>query len=67
MKRRKAYVPLFAAALLLLAMVWLRHSSVVPAGQPPLLTLSTENFSRFAMAPDAPGSPPLLVLLFSPT
>jgi hypothetical protein len=53
------------AVLLLLAGVYLWGPSKTPAGQPPLLTLST--FSEFQSAFDSAADQSRLILLLSPT
>jgi hypothetical protein len=69
MKIAKKNAVIFAAiALVVLAgAVYLREPAKVPAGQPPLLTLSPANLKQFASAFDADTDAPRLVLLFSPT
>jgi hypothetical protein len=55
------------AALLLAAVAYLWGPSSVPPGQPPLLTLTSANFSEFETAFEADTSVPRVVLLLSPT
>ncbi len=66
MKRRTIIVGMAAILLLLVAASFWGPSSV-PQGQPPLLTLTPENFGEFQVAFDADTSAPQLVLLLSPT
>ena len=65
--KRKAIIAGVAAALLLLVAAYLWGPSSVPQGQPPLLTLTAENFSEFETAFDSDTSVPRVVLLLSPT
>jgi len=51
----------------LLAAMYLWGPGTVPAGQQPLVTLSSENISQFEGAFDADADMPHLVLLLSPT
>jgi len=53
--------------VLLLAITYVWGPSSVPAGQPPLVTLSNRNFGEFERAFDAKADVPRLVLLLSPT
>lgn len=65
--KRKAIIAGVLAALLLLVAAYLWGPSSVPQGQPPLLTLTAENFSEFETAFDGDTSVPGVVLLLSPT
>ncbi|HVH59839.1 MAG TPA: hypothetical protein VM709_05880 [Candidatus Sulfotelmatobacter sp.] len=67
MNTRRAIFWAAAAVFLLLAIVYLWGPSKVPPGQPPLLTLSSTNFSDFQNAFDAQTDVVRLVLLLSPT
>jgi hypothetical protein len=65
--KRKAIIAGVVAALLLVAVAYLWGPSSVPAGQPPLLTLTAANLSEFETAFEADTSVPRVVLLLSPT
>jgi hypothetical protein len=65
--KRRAIVFGAAAVLLLAVAVYFWGPSSVPQGQPPLLMLSSANFSDFGSAFDADANAPRLVLLLSPT
>jgi len=67
MKKKRAIVVTIAAVLVLLAVAYLWGPSSVPAGQEPLLALSSTNFSEFEKAFDSNTDVPRLVLLLSPT
>jgi hypothetical protein len=72
MKRRTATLGTLGvtAVLLLLLLLWAPAffgASAVPAGQRPLLRLSTANRGDFGAAFDAGAAAPRLVLLLSPT
>jgi len=67
MKKKRATVVTAAAVLLLLAFAYLWGPSSVPAGQEPLLALTSTNFSEFEKAFDSDTGAPRLVLLLSPT
>ena len=54
-------------AVLLLGAAYLWMGSSVPAGQEPLLTLTSKNFSDFEKSFDNSAEGPRLVLLLSPT
>jgi hypothetical protein len=64
---KKQAIGLAGCVLLLLAIFYLWGPSAVPAGQEPLLTLSSTNFSDFQKAFDAQADGPRMVLLVSPT
>lgn len=64
---RRAILPAAAAIAVLLLAVYLWGPSSVPAGQKPVLTLSTANFRHFENAFDRDADVPRLVLLLSPT
>lgn len=64
---KRAVLLVAAAIVLLLFAAYLWGPSSVPAGQEPLLTLSSANFSRFESAFDRDADVPRLVLLLSPT
>lgn len=66
MSKRIVFLVAAAIVVLLLA-VYLWGPSSVPAGQEPLLTLSSANFSQFENAFDCDADVPRLVLLLSPT
>jgi hypothetical protein len=66
MKKRIAVLSVLAVAILFGA-TYLWAPGKVPAGQPPLATLSSANIGPFEAAFDADASAPRLVLLFSPT
>lgn len=66
MSKRTVFLVAAAIVVLLLAM-YLWGPSSVPAGQQPLLTLSSANFSQFENAFDRDADVPRLVLLLSPT
>jgi hypothetical protein len=65
--KRRAIVFGAVAVLLLVVAVYFWGPSSVPQGQPPLLMLSSANFSDFRAAFDADADAPRLVLLLSPT
>jgi hypothetical protein len=65
--KRKTIILGMTAILLLLVAAYFWGPSSVPPGQPPLLTLTPENFGEFQAAFDADISAPRLVLLLSPT
>jgi len=67
MKKKRAIVVTIAAVLVLLSVAYLWGPSSVPAGQEPLLALSSTNFSEFEKAFDSNTGVPRLVLLLSPT
>lgn len=64
-KRATLLVATAIVALLLALYLW--GPSSVPAGQEPLLTLTSANFSEFENAFDRDADVPRLVLLLSPT
>lgn len=66
MKKRIIVLGLVALAVLF-ASVYLRGPGTVPAGQKPVVTLSSANISGFEGAFDADENVPRLVLLLSPT
>lgn len=65
--KRRAVLLVVAAIVLLLAVVYLWGPSSAPAGQEPLVTLTSTNFAEFANAFDRDANVPRLVLLLSPT
>ena len=67
MRRKQTIIAALAAIVVLLAGVYLWGPSSVPAGQEPLVTLSSANFSEFQNAFDADADASRLVLLLSPT
>jgi hypothetical protein len=64
---KRITISFVVAALLLLAGVYLWGPTRTPAGQRPLSTLSSANFSEFEAEFDAAADSPRLVLLLSPT
>ncbi|HEV2616638.1 MAG TPA: hypothetical protein VGU63_08535 [Candidatus Acidoferrales bacterium] len=56
-----------AVLAVLFAAIYLAGPGTVPAGQQPLVTLSSVNLSGFEGAFDADADMPRLVLLLSPT
>lgn len=64
---KRAVFILVALVIVALAALYLFGPSKVPAGQPPLTTLSAANFTDFTTAFDADPGVPRLLLLFSPT
>lgn len=66
MKKRIVIAGMAGILLLLLAAYFWGPSSV-PQGQPPLLTLTPENFDEFESAFDGDSDASRLVLLLSPT
>ncbi len=67
MNTKRNIVLAVAAALVLLASVYLWGPSSAPPGQEPLLTLTSANFGDFQKTFDATPDAPRLVLLLSPT
>lgn len=67
MRRKRAIVLVFVAVLALLVIAYLWIPGSVPAGQKPLLALSSANFSEFEKAFDDNPDVPRLLLLVSPT
>ena len=65
--KKKLTVLGVAALAVLLGARYLWAPGTVPAGQPPLVTLSSANIGQFDAAFDADAAVPRLVLLFSPT
>ena len=65
--KKKLAACLAICLVLLLAIFYLWGPSVVPAGQEPLLTLASTNFSYFQKAFDAQADHPRMILLVSPT
>ncbi len=62
------YVLLFAGiALALLTFWYFWGSSRTPKGQPPLVSLTPENFAQFTQEFNSASDRPRLVLLLSPT
>jgi len=67
MKKKRVIGLVLAAALVLLAIAYLWGPSTAPAGQQPLVTLSSANFAEFEKAFDSGADAPRLLLLLSPT
>lgn len=67
MIKKRSIVLIIVSALVLLGVLYLWGPSKVPAGQQPLLTLSSANLSDFQKAFDADADAVRLVLLVSPT
>jgi hypothetical protein len=67
MRRKRAIVLVLVAVLALLVIAYLWIPGSVPAGQKPLLALSSANFSEFEKAFDDNPDVPRLLLLVSPT
>jgi hypothetical protein len=67
MKKKGTVVLAFVAALALVAIAYLWSPGSVPAGQKPLLVLSSTNLSEFEKAFDDNPDVPRLLLLVSPT
>jgi hypothetical protein len=67
MKTRAISAAAVALVVLVLAMAHLWGPSTAPAGQPPLLTLTSENFTEFSAAFDAGADVPRMLVLLSPT
>jgi hypothetical protein len=67
MKKQRAVVLAFVALLVLVAIAYLWGPGSVPAGQKPLLALSSTNLSEFEKAFDDSPDVPRLLLLVSPT
>ena len=55
------------ATLMVMAILFVRGPGTVPAGQQPLLALSTTNLGEFEKAFEARENVPRLLLLVSPT
>lgn len=66
-KRNKFVILGVVAVLLVLISFFLWGPGTVPAGQPPLATLTSANVGAFEGAFDADADLPRLVLLLSPT
>ena len=67
MRKKRIIGLVLAAVLALLAIAYLWGPATVPAGQQPLVTLSSANFAEFEKAFDADAAAPRLLLLLSPT
>jgi hypothetical protein len=67
MKKKPIILAVVAAIVLLAAIYFLQGPGTVPAGQPPLATLTSTNAGAFKSAFDADANLPRLVLLLSPT
>lgn len=67
MKTSRVITLVVVVVVALLIGFYLWGPSTVPAGQQPLLTLSSSNFNEFAKAFDAGADGPRLLLLLSPT
>ena len=65
--KKKLIILGVVAAVVLLGAIYLWGPGTVPAGQHPLVTLSSANISEFDAAFDADADVPRLVLLLSPT
>lgn len=65
--KKKRLIPVVVAVLILLAIFYLWGPGTVPAGQQPLVTLSSANFDQFGKAFDANPDAARLLLLVSPT
>ena len=65
--KKKLIVLSVVAMAVLLGAIYLWGPGTVPAGQQPLVTLSSENVNAFETAFDADADMPRLVLLLSPT
>ena len=65
--KKRVLVLAATAILVLLAAVYLWGPSSVPAGQEPLVRLTSANFNEFENAFDRDANVPRLVLLLSPT
>lgn len=66
MKKRIIVLGLIALAALF-ASIYLRGPGTVPAGQKPVVTLSSKNIGGFEAAFDENSDMPRLVLMLSPT
>ena len=67
MKKRFTILLIFLVVLTTFLGWYFGGPSKVPAGQQPLLALSTTNFGEFAKAFDDTADGPRLILLLSPT
>lgn len=67
MKSKRLVVSAIVLVLILLAVFYLWGPGTVPAGQQPLVTLSSANFDEFAKTFDANTAAARLLLLVSPT
>jgi hypothetical protein len=67
MKTKRVAVFAVIAMLILMAVLFMRGPGTVPAGQQPLLALSTTNLREFERAFEASENAPRLLLLVSPT
>lgn len=67
MKTKRLAIGAIVLVLILLAVFYLWGPGTVPAGQQPLLTLSSANFDEFAKTFDANTGAARLLLLVSPT
>lgn len=65
--KRKLIALAVVVVVVLLAAFYLWMPGKVPAGQPPLITLSSSNIGQFGETFDDRTDIPRLVLLFSPT
>jgi hypothetical protein len=66
MKKKRITLGVVAVVVLLVA-IYVSGPGKVPAGQPPLVTLSSANMSQFEGAFDGVAYMPRLVLVLSPT
>lgn len=67
MKTSRVVILVVVVVVVLLVVFYLWGPSSAPAGQRPLLDLSSANFSEFTKAFDAGADGPRLLLLLSPT
>ena len=67
MKKQRVIIYAVVAILIVLAAFYLWGPGTVPAGQQPLVTLSSANFSEFENAFNADAQVPRLLFLASPT
>jgi hypothetical protein len=67
MTTKRVAVFAVVAVLILMTILFLRGPGTVPAGQEPLLALSSANLGDFQNAFDAHTDVPRLLLLVSPT
>lgn len=67
MRKKRLTISAVVLVLILLAVFYLWGPGTVPAGQQPLITLSSANFDQFGKAFDASADGARLLLLVSPT
>jgi hypothetical protein len=65
--KKKLMVTVVVVVAVVLVAFYLRTPGRVPAGQQPLVTLSSSNVGQFESAFDDRADIPRLVLMFSPT